>query len=318
MYKNATSFISQMMQNILFYYFTDIENKLEELQQELKGYCVGLELLGTILLAKEGINGCLTGSKEATQSFMAQLSSMPEFKDIQFKVTKTHEHGFAKLKVKIRNEIITSHFGDDILKFKGKYIEPEELKEMYKNNDDFVIVDGRNNYESKIGHFKNAITPDVDVFSDSEKMLKDLEPYKDKKIVTYCTGGIRCEKLSALLRKNGFEHTYQLNGGIIRYGLEEGDDFWEGKCFVFDNRIAIDIDPKKQTAPITACEITGEPCSEYHNCRNIDCDKRFIATSKGIELMDGCCSQGCKDTIDADPTKRAKDRPREGCGCLEA
>ena len=302
------------MKNILFYNFVKLDN-LEELRNQLHAKLKSLDILGTILLAKEGMNGCLTGEDENISQVMDYLHSIESFKDTEFKIADVHKHGFDKLKVKVRDEIITSHFGEDILDHKGQYIEPEELKRWYEEGEDFVIVDGRNTYESKIGHFKNAICPDVDIFSESEKMFKDLEGMQDKKIVTYCTGGIRCEKLSGLLKKHGFKNTYQLHGGIIRYGIEQGDDYWEGKCFVFDKRVAINIDPNKETQDIAVCEFTGEPCSEYHNCAHVDCDRRFIAKEEALKEHDYCCSKECQETIKAHPEKISKER-KEYCGCL--
>lgn len=304
------------MKNILFYYFTPLED-LQTLRDELFSTLESLEILGTILIAKEGINGCLTGQDEAIEKIMKYLSHDAGFKNIEFKIAEVDEHGFDKLKVKVRNEIITSHFGEDILDFKGDYVEPEELAQWYEDGEDFIIVDGRNNYESKIGHFENAICPDVDVFSESEKMFEDLKGMEDKKIVTYCTGGIRCEKLSGLFKKHGFKNTYQLHGGIIRYGIEQGNKHWKGKCFVFDKRVAINIDPQEESEPITVCELSGLPCDTYHNCANVDCDRRFIAREEALEKMDFCCSKKCKSYISQHPNKISKER-KEYCGCLEA
>lgn len=228
------------MKNILWYKFVALEN-LEELQEQLTSKGEDLGVFGKILIAKEGINGCLSGEEKSLQAFADFIFTYPEFEDVVFKVTKAHRHTFDKVvKVKIRDEIITAKFGE--LPSPGRYIEPQELKRMYEEGEEFYIIDGRNDYESDIGKFKNALTPNTAKFSDLPQTLKNYEHLKDKKIVTYCTGGIRCEKVTALMKKHGFNNVYQLHGGIIKYGEECGDAFWEGGCFVFDNRFAIGLD----------------------------------------------------------------------------
>ncbi len=125
--------------------------------------------------------------------------------------------------------------------------------------------------------------------------MKGLEKFKNRKIVTYCTGGIRCEKASAYMKEMGFESVYQLHGGILTYGKECGNAFWEGKCFVFDERIAIDIDPHAVSEPITHCVLCRLPSASYHNCAHTKCDEYFIACEKCYAELEGCCSKNCRN-----------------------
>ena len=156
----------------------------------------------------------------------------------------------------------------------------------------------RNNYEAKIGRFRNAITLNLPTFRQLPELIKQLEPLKEKNIVTYCTGGVRCEKAVSLLKKHGFKFVKQLHGGILNYGKECSDAYWEGKCFVFDTRGAVNIDPEKQSEPITQCEMCRLPCDAYHNCRITSCDRRFIACEACIKILNGCCSKNCRHHAD--------------------
>ena len=164
------------------------------------------------------------------------------FSEIQFKESFAAQHTFKRLTVKIRKEIITSGFGIAISK-KADYIKPRELKKMLDRGQDFILLDVRNRYESEIGKFKGSLTLPIKTFKEFKKSIKIIKNLKNKKIITYCTGGIRCEKASALLKEKGFKNVWQLYGGILNYGKECGDAHWEGKCFVFDTREAIDIIP---------------------------------------------------------------------------
>ena len=283
------------MKNILFYHYVHIDNP-EKLRIQLRGICRKLNLLGKILIGKEGMNGCLTGLAKDTHAFMKTLQKNQKFELIDFKIGKTTHHNFKKLIIKTRKEIVTLKLRKDVdLRNKAPYIEPKAMKQMLDNGEDLILVDARNEYESRIGRFKNAITPPLQTFADWLKVVKQLKKFKNKKIITYCTGGIRCEKASAYLREQGFSDVLQLHGGIIRYGQECGNAHWEGKCFVFDTRGAIDIDPKNQLDPITQCELCNLPCDDYHNCALVTCDKRFICCGECLKVLQGCCSKQCRN-----------------------
>ncbi|MDD9952868.1 MAG: rhodanese-related sulfurtransferase [Candidatus Woesearchaeota archaeon] len=281
------------MKNILYYKYTELAN-LEVLKEELIKKGTELGLLGKILIAEEGINGCVSGTDEDINAFKAWLTAKKEFADMAFKEGKTEDHTFKRFKVKIRKEIVSLREESTALHDKADYIEPAELKTLLDNNEEVILVDARNNYESTIGKFANAITPDIEFFSQWPDAVKKLQAFKEKPIVTYCTGGIRCEKASAYMKEQGFTNVKQLHGGIIRYGEACGDAHWEGKCFVFDSRGAIDIDPSKESEHITQCTMCNLPCSKYHNCALVDCDKMFIACEKCTNTLEHCCSKLCR------------------------
>jgi UPF0176 protein len=281
------------MRNLLYYKYVEIADPAEFQKQHMQ-LMLDLGLKGKVLVAHEGINGCITGTEEATEQYKAALWSDARFADMEFKEGLTSEHGFKKTIVRVRSEIVTSKTTVN-LHNKAPYIEPSELKTLLENNEEVILLDARNNYESAIGKFKNALTPDIPVFREFNEYVDTLEHLKDKPIVTYCTGGIRCEKASAVLKEKGFSNVRQLHGGIIRYGEEVGNEHWEGKCFVFDTRGAINIDPAKQSEPIAKCHVCNVPADKYYNCRLVTCDKRFIACAACEEKLERHCSKNCKN-----------------------
>lgn len=284
---------------LLYYCYSKIENP-EVFREQHHALCLGLHLRGRIIVASEGLNGTITGTKEACEKYMDAVLNDPRFSHTEFKVDVHDTPAFEKLHVRVKPEIVHSslHHIDPNQKT-GGYIEPDEFKQILKEEDeDTVILDVRSNYEHNIGKFKNAITLDIDNFRDFPEKVKELEQYKSKKIVTYCTGGIKCEKASAYLLEQGFENVHQLHGGIIKYGLEaEGEDF-EGKCYVFDNRIVKEVNTVNPTV-ISKCYVTGEPSDRMINCANPHCNLHIPMSEKGAEIYKGCCSEECMHNPDA-------------------
>ena len=286
------------MKNILFYKYINIKEP-EKLKEEQFKLANSLSLLGTILVANEGINGCLSGNVIDLEKYKKTLTENTIFSDIRFKVGPANKHTFKKLHVRVRDEIVSSKFGIKAKK-SAAYIEPRQLKQLLDNNEEIILLDARNNYEIKMGRFKDAIHLDLETFRQFPLKLKQLNKInniKNKKIITYCTGGVRCEKASAFLKENGFNDVYQLHGGILTYGQECGDSHWEGKCFVFDTRGAVDIDPNSQSEPITQCVLCNLPNSDLHNCALTSCDKFFTACEGCYKVLEGCCSKGCRGEI---------------------
>ncbi len=273
-----------------FYKYVKIENPAELKNQQI-GLCNSLNVRGRILLGEEGINGSICGTGDSIKKYEMSLNSNPLFSDVEFKRQLTDKPAFRKLIIRVRNEIVHSGVKVD-LRNTGKFLEPSEFKKILDRKEDIVLIDARNNYEARIGRFKNAITLDIKNFRDLPEVIKKLEAYKNKKIITYCTGGIRCEKASAFLKENGFNDVFQIKGGILKFGEQFPDTYWEGKCFVFDDRLAVDINNQNKN-PLTNCDWCGKGCDNYLNCHNLDCDKLFICCDECKDAYNKSCSTQC-------------------------
>lgn len=282
-----------MYEVILYYKFVTI-NDPEQFMKEHKAFCKSLGVKGRIYIGQEGINGTLGGTPEQVQSYKDHLTSIEGFDGIDFKTDTSDYIPFAKLKCKTRDEIVALHTEADP-ENGGKYLEPDEWKELMESRDDYVMIDVRNDYESKIGHFEGAITPDLENFYQFPEWLDNLQVDKDKKVLMYCTGGIRCEKFSVLMKEHGWEDVNQLNGGILRYGHEEGGEHFKGKCFVFDDRLVVPVN-EDDMEPIARCKITGKPADTYINCANMECNKLFVCSEEGARMMEGCCCEECRQS----------------------
>jgi len=286
---------------LLFYKYVAVDDP-EKFKEDHLNFCFENNIKGRVYIAKEGINGTVSGLTRDIEIYKENLKSYHFFKDIVFKEDETDEIAFSKMHVRVKKEIIHSGLLETSLKNGGKRLKPDELYNFYKEDKDFVIVDARNWYESKLGKFKNSITPPMKNFREWKKAVKDLEEYKDKTVVTYCTGGIRCEKASAYMVEQGFKDVYQLDGGIVTYTKKYPDTYWEGSVWVFDERFAVDVNSEKELKCVTDCENCGKPTSYYINCHNIECDKIIFYCHECKNEMDYCCSEKCKNA----PRKRPK------------
>lgn len=289
---------------LLYYCYTPIE-QAEQFAADHLDLCRGLGLKGRIIVAGEGLNGTVSGTAEACRQYMDTVKADPRFSGIDFKVDEVEKPSFVKLHVRYKPEIVHSGLRDPHVinpgKQAGKYVEPEEFVRL-KDQDDVVVLDVRSNYEHQLGRFKNAVTLDIENFRDFPSRINELAHLKDKKVVTYCTGGIKCEKASALLLKAGFKDVYQLHGGIIKYGKEtDGRDF-EGKCYVFDNRLTVDIN-RHNPSVISTCRNCGKPSTRMINCANPECNEHFTQCEECGWKQDGCCSDACMEH----PRKREYD-----------
>ena len=223
--------------------------------------CDELELKGTMLISKNGINFSLAGTQQATDTIIAFLEEDNRFLNIPLKVTYSKTQPFRRMKVRLKKEIISLGRKDiSPRELTGERITPKDLKNLLDNKEDVLVLDTRNEYETRIGKFKNAIDLNLDTFRDFPEAIESLpEEYKDKQIVMYCTGGIRCEKASAVMMKAGFADVKQLEGGVLDYFKETGGAYWEGDCFVFDERVALDTDLNE--TDYIYCYICREPLS---------------------------------------------------------
>lgn len=269
---------------LLYYHYTPIENP-QAFMQEHRVLCNRLNLRGRILINHEGINGTVSGTEENTDEYMAAVRKVSGFENIDFKVADHEGHAFPKMKIKVRDEIITLKAPIDMSK-RAPYIEADEMYDLLqKTPEDKVIVDARNEYEFRIGKFKNALTFDIDNFRDiPEKALNELEKYRDKEIITYCTGGVRCEPFSAFLQQNGFK-VRQLHGGIIRYAEKHPEFGFDGHCYVFDNRISIKVNDNL----ISTCIYCNQTTARYINCKNDFCHKPIVCCEQCELEHNGYC-----------------------------
>ena len=223
--------------------------------------CDELELKGTMLISKNGINFSLAGTQQATDTIIAFLEEDNRFLNIPLKVTYSETQPFRRMKVRLKKEIISLGRKDiNPRELTGERISPQDLKNLLDNKEEVLVLDTRNEYETRVGKFENAIDLNLDTFRDFPKAVESLpEEYKDKQIVMYCTGGIRCEKASAVMLKAGFADVKQLEGGVLDYFKETGGAYWEGDCFVFDERVALDTELNE--TDYIYCYICREPLS---------------------------------------------------------
>jgi UPF0176 protein len=286
-----------MMKLLLYYKYTHIVDHELYTLRHLK-FCKALGVKGRILIASEGINGTLSGTKEQTDAYIHAMHMDQRFSDMEFKIDDVKEHAFKKLYVRVRSEIVTLNLKSDIdpNTISGKHLTPKKFfEEMQK--EDVLILDARNNYEYDLGHFKNAVKADVNTFKEFPSWIQEhLDKYKDKKILAYCTGGVRCEKLSGLLIREGFKDVNQLHGGIINYSKDpemKGRSF-EGKCYVFDERISVPVNFAEEPVVVSSCYFCGDPCDRYVNCAHLNCHCQFICCSECDSKNLRSCSEECR------------------------
>lgn len=282
---------------LLFYKYVKVVEP-ERLVNEHLNWCLSNDIKGRVFFANEGVNGTVSGLEENIEEYKSHLTSYPEFSDIWFKEDEADEHSFRKMHVRLKNEIVRGDLKDVKLEHGGKRLSSEELLKFYRDGKEFIIVDARNWYESKIGRFKNAITPSMKNFREWKKVVDEvLSEYKNKTVVTYCTGGIRCEKASAYMVERGFKDVYQLDGGIVNFIKKFPDTFWEGGMFVFDERRVINPNSKEELMHIAQCHYCGKPTSYYINCHNVDCDKIIVSCHECKVENKYCCSDECRASV---------------------
>lgn len=254
--------------NISSYRFVNIaEDRLPELRASLRSRTRAAGMKGTILLSPEGINLFVAGTREQIELLRSMLDETEEFRGLDFKESPSTDQPFTRMLVKIKKEIIA--FGQDSvdpLKHVAPYITPQELAEMYAENEDMIVLDTRNDYEIQLGTFDDAVGLDIKNFRDFPAALANAGLDKSKTVVTFCTGGIRCEKAAEFMLQQGFKDVRQLEGGILRYFEHIGQDHYHGECFVFDKRVAVNHE-LNETATVQCYEcrspITAEQQREF-------------------------------------------------------
>ncbi len=263
---------------ILYYGFTPLDDP-EAIRLWQETLCRSLGLKGRILLSRHGINGTLGGDMTALKKYIRATKKYPGFKRIDFKWSNGTGNDFPRLRIRVRDEVVSFGAPGELLVNErgvvggGVHLKPAQVNDLVeRRGDDVVFFDARNSFEARIGRFKNAIVPDVRTTRDfvAEFDSGKYDHLKQRPIVTYCTGGIRCEVLSSLMKSRGFDEVYQLEGGIVRYGEEFGDaGLWEGSLYVFDARMNQEF--SDQAKVLGTCERCAQPTSQYYNCANLEC-----------------------------------------------
>ena len=244
------------------YRFVALQN-LPVLQKQIKDFCDAHDICGTLLIASEGINGTVAGQNNAIPQLIELLDTIAGVRKGELKYSSSEEKPFRRIKVRLKKEIITMKAEEaNPTKLVGQYVTPSEWNDLV-NDPDVTLVDTRNNYETAVGIFKDAIDPNIETFTEFKDFVQDkMDPKKQKKVAMFCTGGIRCEKASSYMLAHGFEEVYHLQGGILKY-LEEipaEQSQWQGDCFVFDRRVAVGQDLKE--SPYQICYGCRWPLTE--------------------------------------------------------
>lgn len=292
------------MHHVLLYYKIC---KIKHPEAEVKRHrevCKALQLNGRILMADHGINGTVAGSKESIEMYKAYMDQHRIFKKIDWKESTSQFMPFPRLRVRARKEIITTN---DIENFniwqRGKHVDRDTLHDWFKKGEEIVLLDMRNDYEWDVGRFVGSVKPPMKYFRELKDHMDYYDQFKGKKIVMFCTGGIRCEPASAMFIAAGFDKKdlYQLDGGIVKYAEKYGNDgFYEGKCFVFDDRMAVGINDTVQALTIGNCRHCEVASDVHRNCANKFCNRLFLACDDCNDKFYNTCAHDCVEAI-ADP-----------------
>jgi UPF0176 protein len=297
-----------MQKIILYYKFAPILDP-EAVRLWQKALCEKLHLRGRILISRHGINGTVGGDIDDVKAYVKETKAYPLFKRTTFKWSEGGRENFPKLSIKVRDEIVAFDAADELQVDEngvvngGTHLKPEEVhKLIQERGEDVVFFDGRNVYEAAVGKFKNAVVPDIRTSRDFKNELNDpkYNGIKDKPVVTYCTGGIRCEILSVLMKNRGFKEVYQIDGGIVKYGEEYADDgLWEGSLYVFDGRMSVKFSDKAKD--IGACVHCQGKTSNYENCALRSCNN-LVLMCEACKTNKDTCSDACKKELTASTT----------------
>lgn len=299
------------MGKILIYYkYIELEDPhaIKRWQQEL---CTSLGLTGRILIGTEGINGTVGGTDEATSAYIKAVHEHPAFSDMPFKSSAGGSEHFPKLRVAVREEIVTLGISPQELKATGErtHLSPQQVHELLNNKpEDLVILDTRNTYESAIGAFTGAEIPDIENFRDFPEYIKqNLDKFKDKQVLMYCTSGVRCERATSVLeRENVTKGVYQITGGVQCYTEAFPDGHFRGKNYVFDGRIAMKINDDV----LGTCYVCANPWDDYTNCLNVMCNLQYLGCPPCVQALDNTCSSNCQALVKEGKVEIRKARAR--------
>lgn len=288
--------MSKDIRVLLYYQYVPIEDA-EQFAKDHLAFCQEIGLKGRILIADEGINGTVSGDFETTQHYMDEMHADPYFAETVFKIDDENQDAFKKMHVRYRPELVSLNLEDDVnpLELTGAYLSPKEFREAILD-DDVVVIDARNDYEYDLGHFRGSVRPDIRSFRELPQWIRDnKEQFMEKRVVTYCTGGIRCEKFSGWLVREGFKDVGQLHGGIATYGKdpEVQGDLWDGQMYVFDSRISVPINHKEHVV-VGRDWFDGTPCERYMNCADPKCNRQILVSEENEAKYLRGCSHECR------------------------
>ncbi|MDO8168144.1 rhodanese-related sulfurtransferase [Candidatus Phytoplasma melaleucae] len=282
---------------ILFYNYTYIEDAPTFCQLHSE-YCKKLCLLGRVIISHEGINGTLSGLANNIHTYIKNLQQDSRFYETDFKIEKSYKHLFPKLSVKYKKEIVSLKLEQDVFPNSRRmnYLTPKEFYVLSQHKE-VLILDVRNNYEYQLGHFQNAINPNIRNFRDLPKWTdENISLLRERKVLIYCTGGVRCEKFSVFLQNKGIHEVYQLKGGIINYGQdpEIQGKLFEGQMYVFDERISVKVNRYEHNI-VGKDFFDQSPCERYVNCANPDCNEQILCSERNEYKYLGSCCKECRE-----------------------
>ena len=281
---------------LLYYHYVEIVDP-EAVVEEHLAYCHDLGVKGRIYIAPEGINGTISGTTQQVDTYIEYMDQHPLFHGMVFKSDEADDHAFGKMHVRVKPELVNFRLDEDVnpKEITGQYLEPAEFYQRLQDPNT-IVIDARNDYEHDVGHFKGAIKPDIHNFRELPRWIKEnKELLKGKRIMAYCTGGVRCEKFTGWLKREGFNDVAQLHGGIVTYGKDPvaQGQFWEGQCYVFDKRLVVPINQVRPTI-VGRDWFDGTPCERYINCANPECNRQILCSEHNEVLYRASCSDECR------------------------
>lgn len=288
---------------LTFYKFVDVQDPQSECLKHLI-FTKDIGMKGRIYIWSEGISSTVTGNQGQIQAYKLYLQNHPLWKDIEdieSKSSPVDGHQFPRMQVKVRDEIVSlgAKYTAKEIEQAGNRMQIDEFKNILDNGniDDYIVLDMRNNHEYKLGHFKNAIPADTLTFKELEKKIEEYkQEFWEKKIISYCTGGIRCEKSTVMMQKAGLKNTYQLDGGVVKYINTYNDGNWKGSLYVFDDRVSQIVGDEHTHSIIWECLYSWKKTDNCENCRLSSCNARIIADRQEYLDHAGFCSRECADT----------------------
>lgn len=310
-----------MRHEILLYYKYATIKDPEKFAAEQRAWCEELGLKGRIIVAREGINGTVEGLKKGTKRYRALLSRKRGFSNIHWKVSEGTGKAFPRLSVKVRPEIVSLSLEKpepgkprdtdvDPRKVTGVHLAPAELKRWFDKGEKFTIIDMRNDYEHKVGAFEGSVLPPMKNFRELPKVLPKLKRHANEKVLTVCTGGVRCEKASGYLIKKGFKDVYQLDGGIVSYMEKYPGQHFKGSLYVFDGRVTMAFDRTKGGKPVKRevigrCEICDAKTEDFADCTNSTCRTQLLCCAACVGKDKAFCSAKCARYVAKRPEARS-------------